>query len=89
MALLDERQDRPRAVDRLAHLLEIGRGALLARGRREPALAGGEVEQRHEGLQQHVVDRDALHLGLDLPELLLGEVVGGRLGAHGTGSSCM
>src|SRR4051812_32962651 len=87
VALLDERQDRAGALDGLPHLLEVRLRPLLAGRRREARLAGGEVDQGDERLQQHVVDRDPLHLGLDLAELLFGEVVLRRC-AHVTGSSC-
>src|SRR5829696_6332464 len=70
VALLQQREQRAGAVDRLAHLLPVGRGSLVGR-RAEARLAGGEVEQRHRRLDQHVVDGDALHLGLELAQLLL------------------
>ena len=65
--------------------------AAPARRGAHAGLAGTEVQQADDGLQQHVVDRDAVHLGLERPHLLLGELgaagrIGGSLG-HGTVSS--
>src|SRR5918997_2094411 len=86
---LDDRQQRAGALDRLVDLLEVGlRRRLALRGRRagQPGLARAEVEEAHDRLQQHVVDRDLLHLGLEGAQLLLAEL--GLLGAHVTVSSC-
>jgi hypothetical protein len=48
---LEQRQQRAGGVDRLLDLRQVGLGALG-----QARLAGAEVDQRHDGLQQHVVD---------------------------------
>jgi hypothetical protein len=81
VARLEQRQQGPRTVDRLLGLLEVGLRALLARRRGQTGLAGAEVDQRHERLQEDIVDLQALHLRLDLTDLLFGELsLGRRLG---------
>jgi hypothetical protein len=72
VARLEQRQQRPGALDRLADLLPVRGGPGGARsGRAQAGLAGGQVEQRHGRLDQHVVDADALHLLLELTQLFL------------------
>src|SRR5213592_1126826 len=58
---LDQRQQRARALDRLAQLLGV---ALVLAARRQPGLAPSEADQRKDGLDEDVVDADPLELGL-------------------------
>ena len=80
---LEQRHQRAGALDRLVDLLPVGRRR-LPRRRAQRRLARGQIEQRDRGLDQHVVDGDPLHLGLELAQLLVGEL---RFVAHRTGSS--
>ena len=71
---LDERQERARAFDREAHLLEVG---LLAVRGRQPGATSAEVQQRDDGLDEDVVDANARELGLvGGAQLLVGVAVG-------------
>src|SRR3954452_11916003 len=61
VARLEHGQQRPRALDGQADLLEVALGRLALRSA-EPGLEAPEVEQADHGLEQDVVDRDPLHL---------------------------
>ena len=54
---LDQRQQRPRAVDRQPHLLEV---ALVLGARRQAGLAAAEVQQRDDRLDEDVLDAQRL-----------------------------
>src|SRR5215218_4035861 len=74
MALLEQRHQGAGALDRLAHLLPVGlRAVRVPRRGGDPRLARRQVEQRDRGLDEHVVDGDALHLRLERAHLLFRE----------------
>ena len=83
MARLDDRDQCPHALDGLAELLDVGRRPLAGR-RGEAGLADCEVQEGDERLQEDVVNRDALHLGFQGADLILGEL---WFAAHAASSS--
>src|SRR3954447_16424182 len=84
VAGLQQRQQGARALDRLARLPQVALRRLLAGRRGQPRLAGAQVDQGDQRLQQHVVDAELVHLGLDRPQLLLAQ-----LSVQGTFSSAV
>ena len=84
--LLDDRQQRPGALDRQPQLLGVG---LVLGALRQAGAAPAEVDEGHERLDEHVLDADLLQLGLvGGAQLLLGGLALGRGRAHAVGTSC-
>ena len=78
--LLEQRQECSDRVDRELHLLRV---TLVLGSRREAGAAQPEVGQRHDVLEQHVVDADLLDLRLvRRPDLLFARLPGLFLRAH-------
>jgi hypothetical protein len=74
---LDERQQRAHALDGQADLIEVplALGGRPLRSGRQPEPPAAEVHERDDGLDDHVVDSQALELGLvGGAELLLGRL---------------
>jgi hypothetical protein len=70
---LDQRQQRPHALDRESCLLEV---AHVLAARRKPEALSAQVHEADDGLEQDVTDGDAPQLLLELcPQLLLGRVL--------------
>ena len=68
---LDERHEGAGALD--AVRTWGNRARCPRRGARQAGLAGAEVDQRHDGLQQHVVDAEAV-ISASSCQLLRGEL---------------
>src|SRR3954469_13238457 len=64
VARLEHGQQRPRALDGQADLLEVALGLIARRGAHS-GLAAAQVEQADHGLEKDVVDGDLLHLRLE------------------------
>jgi hypothetical protein len=88
VARLEQRNQRAGTLDGLLGLLEVGLRTILTGRRGQARLARAEVDERHERLQEDIVDLQTVHLGLDLPDLLFGELLPRRL-AHLTFSSAV
>src|SRR5919197_327719 len=88
---LDQRQQRAHALDRRPDLPRV---ALVLGAGHQAGLAAAQVQQRHHGLQDHVLDAQALELRfVGGAELLLGGLAGlaagGVVRAHKASTSVL